>query len=295
MILAPTAAVESRRRLKTHRLATCWKIVRTDGATLRFTDHNAKLSVSLAGPDSPTTAEVFTPVGGIRASARGAGADGDANFQAIGAISSASITEEDLRAGRYRNARVTEYLVDWLYPWVGPLATSVYFIAETSYTREEWRASLLGLSHRLRHPTGDVYTKTCRADLGDDDCKFNLATQTVSGKTVSSVVDARRVFRTSSASLNATAGWYAQGTLTWTTGANAGLKSEVKVYSGSPNYQIELQQRMPFPIAVNDQFTITAGCDKSFPTCKAKFANGLNFQGEPKMPGNDALLATPRS
>ena len=29
-------------------------------------------------------------------------------------------------------------------------------------------------------------------------------------------------------------------------------------------------------------------CDKRFATCKAKFANALNFRGFPHLPGNDA-------
>jgi uncharacterized phage protein (TIGR02218 family) len=36
-----------------------------------------------------------------------------------------------------------------------------------------------------------------------------------------------------------------------------------------------------------DAVVVTAGCDKSFSTCKAKFGNGLNFRGFPHLPGND--------
>ena len=37
-----------------------------------------------------------------------------------------------------------------------------------------------------------------------------------------------------------------------------------------------------------DTFSVVAGCDKKFATCKAKFANALNFRGFPHLPGNDA-------
>jgi uncharacterized phage protein (TIGR02218 family) len=40
--------------------------------------------------------------------------------------------------------------------------------------------------------------------------------------------------------------------------------------------------------APGDAFTVVAGCDKSFETCKAKFAPQLNFRGFPHLPGNDA-------
>ena len=40
-----------------------------------------------------------------------------------------------------------------------------------------------------------------------------------------------------------------------------------------------------------DSFTIVAGCDKRFGTCKAKFANRENFRGFPHLPGNDSAYA----
>jgi hypothetical protein len=43
-----------------------------------------------------------------------------------------------------------------------------------------------------------------------------------------------------------------------------------------------------------DAFTVTAGCDKHFATCQAKFANAVNFRGFPHMPGNDFVTAVAR-
>lgn len=40
---------------------------------------------------------------------------------------------------------------------------------------------------------------------------------------------------------------------------------------------------------------IAGGCDKSFATCGARFANRVNFRGFPHMPGVDAVLAGPAS
>jgi uncharacterized phage protein (TIGR02218 family) len=44
---------------------------------------------------------------------------------------------------------------------------------------------------------------------------------------------------------------------------------------------------MPEPIAVGDTFTVTAGCDKRFATCRDRFDNVLNFRGYPHIPGNE--------
>ena len=48
-------------------------------------------------------------------------------------------------------------------------------------------------------------------------------------------------------------------------------------------------------IAAGDTFTVTAGCDKLFSTCQAKFANAVNFRGFPHMPGNDFVLSYARA
>jgi uncharacterized phage protein (TIGR02218 family) len=45
------------------------------------------------------------------------------------------------------------------------------------------------------------------------------------------------------------------------------------------------------PIGVADTFTVTAGCDKRFQTCRDRFANGVNFRGFPQIPGNDFVIA----
>ena len=46
--------------------------------------------------------------------------------------------------------------------------------------------------------------------------------------------------------------------------------------------------------AVGDGFRLIAGCDKTFETCKAKYANAANFRGFPHMPGEDWVTAYPK-
>ncbi|WP_353285542.1 phage BR0599 family protein [Wolbachia endosymbiont (group B) of Agrotis puta] len=37
-------------------------------------------------------------------------------------------------------------------------------------------------------------------------------------------------------------------------------------------------------ISTGDKYSILAGCDKAFLTCKNKFNNTVNFRGEPYIP-----------
>ncbi|WP_341818742.1 phage BR0599 family protein [Wolbachia endosymbiont (group B) of Ennomos erosarius] len=41
---------------------------------------------------------------------------------------------------------------------------------------------------------------------------------------------------------------------------------------------------MPFLFSFNPEFAF-AGCNKTFPTCRSKFNNTVNFRGEPYIPG----------
>ena len=76
-------------------------------------------------------------------------------------------------------------------------------------------------------------------------------------------------------------GFCSNGTLTWTTGANTGVVSPVKKHTAGGTITIELLLPTPYDIQVGDNFNITAGCDKTFATCRAKFNNVVNFGGFP--------------
>ncbi len=88
-------------------------------------------------------------------------------------------------------------------------------------------------------------------------------------------------------------GWFSRGRLTFTGGANAGLSVEVKQHTSDSGVTLALWQAMPQPIAPGDTFTVTAGCDKRFATCRDRFANAVNFRGFPHIPGNDFVLSYP--
>ncbi len=90
-------------------------------------------------------------------------------------------------------------------------------------------------------------------------------------------------------------GWFDEGLVTWLTGLNAGTSMEVKTWTKATK-TIELFLPMPFAIQAGDTFEIYPGCDKTrsgAEGCKVKFANVVNFQGFPDVPGNDQVLRFP--
>jgi hypothetical protein len=82
--------------------------------------------------------------------------------------------------------------------------------------------------------------------------------------------------------------YFQNGLVTWTSGLNAGLSMEVKLYNIG---FVELFQPMPYAIALSDAYSIKAGCDKQLQTCISRFNNVINFRGEPHLPGNDQMMA----
>lgn len=84
-------------------------------------------------------------------------------------------------------------------------------------------------------------------------------------------------------------GWFDGGVVTWESGANAGVSQEVNGWVQASR-TLTLFLSAPLPIAPGDRVRVTPGCDKSIATCRAKFANWLNFRGFPELPGSAAAL-----
>ncbi len=75
---------------------------------------------------------------------------------------------------------------------------------------------------------------------------------------------------------------YNEGTITGTTGANAGYSRTIaNLGSGS---QIGLLKPFLYPIAVGDGFTLLPGCDHTAATCTGIFQNLARFGGFPYIP-----------
>jgi uncharacterized phage protein (TIGR02218 family) len=109
--------------------------------------------------------------------------------------------------------------------------------------------------------------------------------------TVANVVD-RAIFTAAIDEPRAVDGWFAGGVLTWESGANAGRSIEVKAWTQATG-AIELFLPMGYAIEAGDLFHIHPGCDKRLGTCIDRFANVLNFRGEPYVPGADVLTTYP--
>ncbi len=262
--------------LKTHlagevtTVCTCWKITRRDGTIFRFTDHDVDLMVE---------GETYVAAVGYTRTAIAANAD--------------SITEVDLRSGLFDGAEVRVFLVNWANPAQGTMALRRGRLGDVLVTPSGvFQSQLMGFGQVLQQTVGDLFTPSCRADLGDDKCGIDLdAGGWRKAATVTSVTDAR-TFTIAVTEARAVDGWFVDGVVSFTSGANAGRSMEVKAWTQA-TATVTLFLPMPGPITIGDTLTLYPGCRKTPADCRDKFANIVNFRGEPFVPGLDGLLQSP--
>lgn len=265
-------------------LCFCWRVTRRDGMVLGFTDHDRTITFEdvehepWSGLDaSDAVAHAGLQVGGL---------------EVTGAFASDRITESDLEAGLYDDARVEAWLVSWADPETRH-RMRVGSIGEVRREGQAFTAEVRSLAHALDQPRGRIFRATCDADLGDARCRVDLDSEDwTASATVAGTDGFERV--TASVPGEQPSGFFAQGTLTFTSGANVGRRMEIlKHVRDDVGDHIELWQPMADAIEVGDAFTVSAGCDKRFATCRDRFDNVVNFRGFPHMPGNDFALSYP--
>lgn len=275
------AALQAHLDEGTTTLAWCWRITRDDGVTFGFTDHDQALS--FAGTD-------FEPESGLSATEVRTGSDLSVDAQdAEGVLSSDRISETDILDGRWDNAEVEVWRVNWQAPAQRVLLRRGA-IGQIRRGRMAFVAEMRSLAHLLAQTTGRAYQATCDAALGDERCGIDLEDMAFRGE--GAVVDLTRERAFIASGLGGfTAGWFALGTIEWTSGANAGRRAEVMLHDNVAGVvTLTLLEAPVLAIEPGATFIARAGCDKRLASCRDKFANVARFRGFPHIPGNDAVI-----
>ena len=276
-----SAALQSHLDDGTTTLSWCWRISRADDMALGFTDHDRALSFD--GTE-------FEPESGFAASEIRAGSDLAVDAQdATGVLTSDRITETDILDGRWDNAAVELWRVNWANTSQRVLLRRGA-VGQIRRGRMAFVAEVRSLAHILGQTVGRTFQAGCDAALGDARCGINLENAISRGTGVVTDVLRDRAFMASGLS-GFDAGRFTSGTLTWTSGANAGRVTEVLAHGLDGSIaSLTLLEAPVRAFAEGDSFIARAGCDKRIATCSAKFANVANFRGFPNIPGQDAVL-----
>jgi NlpC/P60 family putative phage cell wall peptidase len=153
-------------------LAWCWRIARADGVTFGFTDHDRTLSFD--GTD-------FEPESGLTASEVRSGSDLSVDAQdAEGVLTSDRITETDILDGRWDNAEVEVWRVNWADTGQRVLMRRGA-IGQIRRGRLAFVAEVRSLAHVLGQTVGRTFQATCDAALGDARCGVDLEESCLQG------------------------------------------------------------------------------------------------------------------
>ena len=278
-----------------HRFAVLFTVELTNGTIYRWTDHNEIIN------DGTNN---FTPVSGVNASAREMQDGLQTNdVEIMGYISSSGVTAEEIRAGLWQNAEITEKVVDWRYPWIGNFGERKYFVTDVSWTDYSWKANIEGVSRKLRRKIGDTMGRMCRWDLGSTECGLTLASFTDSSSVTTASSDyPRKRLRASGLTAGHADGYYEYGRIEFTSGNNDGFVGEIHKWTQSTG-ELILRLPMPYDIELGDTFDIYPGCGKLPEYCKGvdgskgrPWANNIaEYGGFFSIPGINKMIQYPDS
>ncbi len=156
-------------------LSWCWRISRADGVALGFTDHDRALAFD--GTE-------FEPESGFAASEIRSGSDLAVDAQdASGVLTSDRITETDILDGRWDNAAVELWRVNWADTSQRVLLRRGA-VGQIRRGRMAFVAEVRSLAHLLGQTVGRTFQAGCYARLGDARCRINLENAVYSGTDV---------------------------------------------------------------------------------------------------------------
>lgn len=261
--------------------ATFWLVTRKDGVQLGFTDWTNNITVG--------TITYEAAAGGSRSAIQQRVDLAVPVMEITSILESDSITDEDVRAGKYDGASIKAFMAvptDADFLTYGQILLPGAYMGEVKLQNGVYVAELRGLTYALTQSFIEVYTPTCRADFCDARCTLNPASFTVNGH-ITSVISANQQF---TASVGPVAGTNFQfGVVTFTSGRNSGYAVEIETFDGTLG-TITTYLPVPFALHVNDQVSIISGCDKTINTCTSIYNNAINFRGEPFIPGANFLF-----
>lgn len=256
--------------------ASFWRINRRDGIALGFTTHDRDLWFD---------GVLHRSAPGMVPSAIRRSADIEPDSAEVqGALSHDSIAAADLAVGRYDGAQVRIGLIDW-----ENLDSHIIYRGTIGTVTEEAGSFTAVLESRKIELQRDPVPRTspsCRAVFCGPGCNLSAARFTHEAQ----LTGFDGVANAATFLADAVPSELIGGTLRWFDGPHAGQTMGVVALTGSGLVlDTPLDQAPP----VGARAVLREGCDRTLAACSSRFANAVNFQGEPHLPGNDQITRYP--
>lgn len=252
-------------------VATFWRIYRRDGIMLGFTSHDRDLVFSgikhCAAPGMvPSSIRMTTELSADSA-------------EVEGALSHSTIAEKDLSAGLFDNAAIEIGAVDWT-----SLENHIVYSGTLGSIHNDQRsfsAELRSAKKILEYDLVPRTSPTCRAAFCGPGCSLSAIAFTSSHEVTGVDYDANRV------TFGAIQpGHYLDGQVRFLEGPQTGITFGVIAADATG---LTLDRQLIEGLKIGSRAHLREGCDHTLTTCASRFANAVNFRGEPFLPGNDLL------
>jgi uncharacterized phage protein (TIGR02218 family) len=247
----------------------CLRIVPVAGDTVYLTDHVRDVTI---GADTYQTDAGYQFTG---VSSEDNMAPGVLDLSGIADI--VGIGYDQIVSGLFDGARVYAFATTWRAPVVDEEPLGVAILGKTTLRDDRYTIEMMLLVDALNQAVGQSITANCQKVFGGQEfagCKVDLAPLIVSGTLTHATSNSE--FRDSARA--EAADYFAEGTIAFTSGQNAGLKAiRVKVHAADGS--IETHEAFHYPVAVGDAYTLTPGCRKRLEDCRDKWSNVVNFGG----------------
>jgi len=263
-------------------LARIVKITRLDDVVLRIAEADEAITIS---------SQTFVPLPGCEISAvRHLINGGVGSMEIRFAHSNAGTLDTfQLNTGFWDGARVQAWVVDrsLIGGTLGdPLFTGLIDTVVLDPIGASGSFDVRGLSV-TSEAFIQTYSPMCRTDLFSVLCGLNAASFAQTG-TVDSIFD-RFNFSVAGLSSPPADGWFNQGTFHAANGFNGVIASWLQSSLKITTYQPVAISRLTEGVGL----TLYPGCDKTGATCRDKFHNKLNFQGEDHFEGISSIVGMP--
>lgn len=200
-----------------------------------------------------------------------------------GIISAAGLRRQDVASGVYDNARIDLFAASWRLPVEDEEPLGFGFLGKTTISDDRLAVEIMSAQDVLGQAVGDTVGPMCKKKFGGTEfggCQKPLVPITVTG-TLTSVTNGG-IFADSAR--GEAADYFSAGLLSFTSGANAGLKAQ-EVKSHAAGGVITLYEAFYYVPAVGDAYTLIPGCRKRLADCVAH-GNIARFGGKPHVPTN---------
>ena len=201
-----------------------------------------------------------------------------------GALSHQSIDAKDLAEGRFDGAQVRIGIADW-----EGSEQEILYRGSIGAVQEQDGSFTAELVSRKAEFLRDPIPRTspsCRTIFCGSGCDLAPTRFTHEGVLTSLDTGANSVTIDTGANIaDLVGGW-----LRWLDGPQAGLRMNISAQSGAA---LVLDMPIDASTPTGAQVLLREGCDHTLDTCSTRFANAINFRGEPFLPGNDLLTRYP--